>query len=212
MKHRLFIANPGSPLHAEVTRLTIERRKAIATLRAFMKAEGCSNMFGASPASYLFDFKSMDKVDLRKWTAIKVRTGMRSTTTRFRPRRNSPEGKLLQERVKALPACPSVDTAIEVVPGLHFETPMAFDDTHGYRAFIRYYNGSSGLLVVSVPTPAVNAKQLQAYDRQRKSKKPKSWDINMETALWSPPEWLRQVKEWEALQAIEQDGGEVDHD
>ncbi|ALJ29762.1 hypothetical protein AOT14_34230 [Stenotrophomonas acidaminiphila] len=89
---------------------------------------------------------------------------------------------------------------------------MAFDDTHGYRAFIRYYNGSSGLLVVSVPTPAVNAKQLQAYDRQRKSKKPKSWDINMETALWSPPEWLRQVKEWEALQAIEQDGGEVDHD
>lgn len=208
MKHRLLIADPGSPLHVEVERLTTERRKASMALRAFLKAEGCSNMRGNSPATYLFDFKSLDDVDPQKWSQVRRRTGLRSWEILFRPRRNTAGGKILSERIKALPKFPAIESAINLVPGLHHQTPMVFTGTHCYSPFIRYYNPKSGLLVVSVPKPEVDAKELQAYSRQAASKKRKTWDANMDAALWAPPAWLREVKEWEALQAIDQDGGE----
>jgi len=207
MKHRLFIARSDSPLHAEIARLTSDRRKAIKVLRAFMKSEGCSDMYGTSPATYQFDFKSMADVDQRKWTQVKRRTNPRGWEILFRPKRNTPEGKELLARVKALPNCPSIESAINIVPGLRHRSPMFFDGSYGYYAFIRHYSHRTGLLVVSVPSPEVDAKKLSAYAKQAASSKRTRWDDCMDAALWSPPEWLSQVKEWEALRAIEQDRG-----
>ncbi|TAA26545.1 hypothetical protein [Pseudoxanthomonas winnipegensis] len=205
MKTRYFIAPIGSPLHIELDRLSKVRKAAAAKIRAFLKAEGCSQIYGTSPETYLFDFQTMDQVDLVKWAKVEVRRrGFK--TIYFRPKRNTPEGKALAARINALPQCPALGSALNVIPGLREGTPMAMDGSHVYFPTLRYYNPKSKLAVVTVPVIEVEAKTLAAYAKQAASKKRHSWNTYMDAALWQPPEWLTEAKEWEVLKAIDEDG------
>lgn len=213
MTPRFYLAQVGSPLHAELVRIETARRAAARKLKAFSRQEGCSDLYGSEPANYLFDFKTMDQVDGAKWAKVTRRLGRGRTQILFRPKLNTPEGKALAQRVKALPACPGFEDAINIIPGLHCHSPRVFTGGRAYFAHIRYYSHSSGLLIVSVPFPEVDAKTLAAYVKQAKSNKRHSLDGDMDAALWTPPDWLTELKEWQALQLIDQDvaGVEVAH-
>ncbi len=206
MKHRFFRAAANSPLHAEIARITEQCRSAHAELKAFLEAEGCCDLYGSSPADYRFDFKTTAEADPKKWAQEKRRVGRGITEILFRPKRNTPEGKALAQRIKALPECPQVESAISVVPGLHYRSPMVLDGMSCYSAFIRYFAQASGLLIVAVPSPDVEPAKLAAYAEQANSQNRTEYNGNMDTALWQPPAWLTEMKEWEALQAIDQDG------
>ena len=96
---------------------------------AYLKvAEGCSNMRGNSPATYLFDFKSLDDVDPQKWSQVRRRTGLRSWEILFRPRRNTAGGKILSERIKALPK--EAQKAVDSLPGLSVAQKLAWLDAN----------------------------------------------------------------------------------
>lgn len=185
---RFFIADADSPLHAEIARLADGHRAAYSVLKAFTDKHGLSAMYGTKPSEYLFDQKITNgryTYDEQKWTKVKRPRGR----WLLRPRRNTAEGKALAEEVKALPECPTVEDAINIIPGLG-RYPMIFTDSRVYYPFLRFFDHKTGLAIVEVPswkgeTTVADHKQAQQ---------------------WTPPPWLREVKEWEALKAIDENG------
>lgn len=179
---RFFVADKDSPLRAEILRIVNVRRKNHAALRKFMKKHGVTNAYGTTPAQYRFDVKDADPA---KWTKTKPRRGVYY----YVPKRTTPEGKALLAEVKALPEMPTVESAINIVPGLNNRMPMVFTDSRAYYPFIRFHSGD--LTIVVVPTV---------------DKKPSKGSINIDAYNWAPPPWLREVKEWEALKLIDEAG------
>lgn len=199
VRHRYFTADKGSPIHVDLARIFTERRKGSKALRAFMKRYGIASVYGTTPADFRFDFNCTGKDDFNlKWSRVRG-----SRFIRYRPRRNTAEGKALAVEIGALPPMPAIDEAINVVPGLHSGFPLVFGGGKCYSAFIRYYHHDTGTLVVSVPWQDVDPKELAAYVKQAKSKRRHSWSADMDFAQWTPPDWLREIKEWEALKLID---------
>lgn len=189
---RFFITNgKRTPLHKEVARIVEARRAAYRTLKAFMDKHGMEAMYGDKPSAYLFDPKYIDgkgaryTYDEKKWTKVKRPRGQWF----LRPRRNTPEGKALAEEVKALPDCPAVEDAISIVPGLG-RFPMIFTDSRAFYPFIKFFDLKSGVAVIEVPSWEGKTKVADHKQAQQ----------------WAPPPWLREVKEWEALKAIDEAG------
>lgn len=184
---RFFIADgKKTPLHKEVARIVKARRAAYRTLKAFMDKHGMEAMYGDKPSAYLFDPKRSKEWDQTKWTKVKRPRGQWF----LRPRRNTAEGKALTEEVKALPECPTVEDAIGIVPGLHRRFPMIFTDSRAYCPFIKFFDLKSGVVVIEVPSWEGKTKVADHKQAQQ----------------WTPPPWLREVKEWEALKLIDEAG------
>ena len=181
---RFFITNgKRTALHKEVARIVEARRKAFRTLKAFMDKHGLEAMYGDKPSAYLFDPKGGKDWDRAKWTKVQRPRG----AWFLRPRRNTPEGKALAEEVKTLPECPAVEDAIKIIPGLG-RFPMIFTDSRAYYPFIRFFDHKTGVAVVEVPSWEGKTKVADHKQAQQ----------------WAPPPWLREVKEWEALKAIDE--------
>lgn len=181
---RYFIADADSPLHAEIDRLAKAYRKGFRAVRKFMDKHKLSATYGSTPADYRFDPKG--DFDSKKWSKVKGRRG----EWWLRPKRNTPEGKALMGELKTLPACMPVESAISIIPGLDYRMPMVFSKSTAYYPFLRYFSHQSKLCVVCVPgwegeTPMTACHQA--------------------AQAWQPPEWLREVKEGEALKAIDED-------
>jgi hypothetical protein len=200
MYHRYFKARAGSPVHKKIVELNTWREKNGKVVRAFMKKHGITQMYGTSPLNYRFDFDRASDADAQKWAKTRVVRG----TYYFVPRKNTTEGKELLAEMKALPPVPSLQDALQTIPGLQVNFPCVIDGGCGYRPFIKFWTKKSSLLIVSVPWKDVDAKKLAAYERQAKSKKRHSWDMSMDHALWQAPTWLKEIKEWEALKLIEE--------
>lgn len=200
MRHRYFIA-PNSPLTDRLKEIGAERKKAGETLLAFIKEIGASQMYGSSPESYRFDFKASSDADPAIWRKTKP---YRSEYF-FVPKKNTPEGKAMAARIKALPPCPPMDDALRVVPQLPVGFPCVIENGRGYRPFIRYWNPDTETLVVSIPWRDVPAEELAEYVKQAESDERHSWSASLDYAQWQPPKWLIEVKEWEALKLIDDD-------
>lgn len=182
---RFFIANgKKTPLHVEIARRVKARRAATSAIKAFMVKHDIDNMYGTKPSEYLFDPKDGNNYDKQKWSVVKRPRG----AWYIRPRRNTPEGKALAEEVKALPECPNLEDAIGVVPGLG-RFPMIFTSNRAFYPFIRHFNHKTGLAVIEVPSWEGKTKVADHKAAQQ----------------WTPPPWLREVKQWEALKAIDED-------
>lgn len=198
MRHRYFIDSKG-PLFQKMLLINGEKRAAEKTLRAFVKEIGATRMYGNSPAGYVFDFATDKDADTDTWSKTKPVRGQYF----FRPRRNSTAGKAMAERIKQLPDYPSDKTAIGIVPGLSKSAPAVFEGNMAYWPFIRYFSmRDPEVIVLSVPWQDVDPKTLAAYVKQANSKKRHSWDSGLDFAQWTPPEWLREIKEWEAERLV----------
>lgn len=181
---RFFIAtSSNTPLHTEIARRVKARRAATGTIKKFMATHDIDNMYGTKPSEYLFDPKDCNNYDKQKWSVVKRPRGV----WYIRPRRNTPEGKALAEEVKALPEVPNIDDAITAVPGL-YRHPMVFTGTTAFYPFIRFFDHKTGLAIVEVPS----------WEGKTSSRDHKA------AQQWTPPSWLREVKEWEALKAIDE--------
>lgn len=178
---RFFVAGKNSPLRAELLRIANVRRKNHAALRKFMKKHGVTNAYGTEPKQYRFDVDNADPV---KWAKTKPQRGQFF----YVPKKTTPEGKALRAEVNALPDMPTLESAINIVPGLNSNFPMVFTESRAYYPFIRFHSGD--LTIVIVPTV---------------DKKPKN-NVNLDAYNWTPPPWLREVKEWEALKLIDEAG------
>lgn len=188
---RFFIAKgKATPLHKEIARIVAARRAAYRTLKTFMDKHGLEAMYGDRPAAYMFDPKYVKGVgydyDKQKWSKVKRPRGQWF----LHARRNTSEGKALAEEIKQLPAFPAIEDAITVVPGLG-RSPMIFTSNRAFYPFIRYFNHKTGLVVIEVPS----------WEGKTKVADPKA------AQQWTPPSWLREVKQWEALKAIDEDEG-----
>ena len=198
MRHRYFIDTCG-PLFQRMHEVVTERRAASGVLMAFAKEIGASAMYGDSPATYRFDFPRDADANPDTWCKTKPRRGVYY----YRPRRNSPSGKAMAERIKLLPACPQVDAALDVVPNLPAGFPVVIEGGMGYSPFIRFNSlRDPAVVVVAVPWRDVDPAELAAYVKQAESKKRHTWCASMDFAQWTPPDWLREVKEWEVERLI----------
>ena len=181
---RFFVADKGSPLHAELDRIIGVRRKGFAVLKKFMTKHGIDNMYGTNAANYLFDPKSGTDWDKTKWTKVKRPRG----TWYLVPRKTTDAGKALLAEVKALPEMPTTASAINVVPGIGERLPMVVNEGTVHFPYIRFYN-MKGSVIIELP-----------------SWKGKTKDPDKKLAQdWAPPPWLREVKEWEALKLIDEE-------
>jgi hypothetical protein len=205
MHHKYYIVKDG-PLVERFMAIRKEREEAYGTLKSFCDEIGASSMYGDSPAAYLFDFPS-DKIKglcRETWTTTKpVRN-----TYYFRPKKNTPKGKEMMARIKALPACPVEKDALKAIPGLAVDWPAVTEGHTWYSPFIRYYNLEIPIFIISVPFNDYTPEEIAEYRAERE--KPKGershWSGSLDHALWEAPEWMREVKEWEALKIID-DGG-----
>lgn len=200
MRYRFFIA-PNSPLTARLHEVGTERKAAGEVLIAFMKEIGASNMYGTSPNDYRFDFERDALADKAIWRKTKPYRGEYF----YVPRKNTPEGRAMQARIKALPVCPAMQDALRVVPELPCGFPCVIEDSTGYRPYIKYWNPVTETLVVSIPRADVDPQRLAEYIEQANSPDRHSWSSSLDYAQWQPPEWLIEIKEWEALKLIADD-------
>lgn len=194
MKHRFFLDHNG--------RITDKVRKLLALsdsvgqeVIAFRDSIGAARV-APSGDSYVFTFDQ--KPDSRLWTSD--RGGCY-----YRPRKNTTEGKELRAKVNALPRYPNLADAIGLIPGLSGSSMGVLEGNTMYRTFIRYYNLDLGVVIVSVPWPEVDEQKLADYKAQVEgpSEERTHWNHTLDHMLWTPPEWLREIKEWEALRLIE---------
>jgi len=200
MDYRYFQVTEG-PLFDAFVKIVEQRRKAGVALRKFMKKHGISDTYGGAPAEYRFDLDDPANRDDKKWRKVKQRGG------RFfwEARKNTPEGKALAAEVAALPVYPAFNDALDVVPGLTGGMPLVIDGNAGYRAHIRFYSmRDPKVIIVAVPWKEVDAKKLAAYKKQAASKKRNHWCHELEFAQWTPPAWMVEMKEWEALRLIDE--------
>jgi hypothetical protein len=177
---RHFVAPIGSPAFDRFLTVREQRLSAAATIKAFMAEIGASNVVGTSPATYRVDFNK--EPDRNVWSKTKPVRG----TYYFKPRKNTPGGKEIADRIKALPECPSWDSIIESIPDLPVGYPLVFEGSHCYFAGVMYASEKSGLLIVRVPW-----------------REGDGGGFEDDHANWMPPDWLREVKEWEALKLID---------
>lgn len=195
MYYRFFKATASSPLVKALTELAQANRAALPVLKEFVASIGATNMYGVSPANYRFDFHPAP--DPQVWAKTKPRRG----TYYFVPRKNTPEGKAMRERINALPAYRQANDTLSTVPGLDFNFPVIIQGSTGYMPHIRYYTPK--LAIVQLPWRDIDKAELEAYSAQRNSPDQSEWSAMKDYLLWTPPKWLRELKEWEALKVIE---------
>lgn len=203
MYHRFFTVDETTPLFKEIKKLVEQRRKAHGVLNQFLKDHGIDTLYGNSPATYVVDFKSSKDVDLQTWAKTKPRRGEYF----FRPRKNTPEGKALLAKMKELPTYPDLNDALRTVPNLHHGFPCFVDGNTWYKPHLRFFSLRKGIAILSVPWRDEDQKMLAEYKAQRDGDAERSeWSAYKDYMLWTPPEWLTEVKEWEALKIIDEEG------
>lgn len=196
IRHRFFKITSG-PFVDRFMELRKIREDAARVIRAFMVEVGASNCVGTSPATYQFDFKDARKVDMQAWAKTKPRRGEYF----FRPRRGTATGKALALRIKQLPESANLSDALELT-GLDYGFPVVFSGSYGYRPFIKFYSVDVPVFIVSVPWIDYPAKELAKYRKDRAARR--HYSANLDHALWEPPEWMAEIKEWEALKLIDE--------
>jgi hypothetical protein len=195
VRQRYFVAKPGSPAYTRILEISDQRHAARGAIKAFLDETGASQMYGTNPASYLFDFKS--EPDREVWSKTKPHRG----EYYFRPRRNTPAGKAMAERIKSLPECPSWNEAVAAVPGLEFQFPIVSDGNVGYRPHLRYWSHKAEVMIVQVPWRDYPQDEIDAYAKDRAAGT--HFSASLDFAMWQPPEWMTEIKEWEALKLID---------
>lgn len=198
MRHRYFIADKGTPLVNRMKELHAARCAATKDLLAFVKDIGASEMYGSSPATYVFDFKCSGDADQKTWRKTPPRRG----TYYFTPRKNTPEGKAMAARIKALPECPRMADALKTVPELPVGFPCVISGGTGYSPFLRYYNLDKPLAIVSIPWRDHDEAEIEKYKAENAAGT--HYSASMDYAQWTPPEWLTEIKEWQALKIIDE--------
>lgn len=195
---RFFTAGKGTPLDVALRAILKQRALAAKAVQKFARANGISNVYGNSWESYRFDLKDYKNYDAQKWRKTKPVRGQWF----FVPRLNTPEGKALAEQVKALPPFPSWNTALDAVPGLHHGFPAIIEGSTGYSPYVKFY--TKDLVLIAIPWRDEDPKKLEKYRKQHGTKGQREWSATMEYLLWTPPDWLHEIKEWEALKLIDE--------
>lgn len=196
IRHRFFLITSG-PFVDRYQDLRQIRIDASVHIKAFMTEVGASQCYGTSPATYMFDFDSAAEVDMQAWAKTKPRRGEYF----FRPRRGTAVGKAIAARIKALPESPSFSDALALT-GLDYGFPVVIDGDSGYRPYIRFASVKTPVIfIVSVPWRDFPTTELTKYEKDRKAGTRMS--SSLDHALWAPPEWMVEIKEWEALKLID---------
>lgn len=198
IRHRFFTADATSPLVVKLNELRAARVAAFDTIKAFLDKIGASAMYGNSPATYKFDFdgENYDKLDMNVWCKTKPHRG----TFYLRPRKNTPGGKALAAEIKELPAFPDYSQALSTIPDLPYEYPVVVYGNKWYQPFIKYWNHVTNAVLVSVPWRDYTAAEIAEYKAQDNE-----WSLSKDFGGWVPADWLKEMKEWEALKLIEDD-------
>jgi len=196
MEHRFFKVTDG-PVWDAFIALRNERIAAEKIVKAFIAEIGADNCYGSDANSYAFSFPD-DKRDAIKrsqlWTAHPRIGGA------YYPSKRNKLAAELREKVKALPRFPKLDEALKTV-GLWPGFPSLIEGHTGYSPFIRFYSLDDHVLVISIPWRKKSKKEMDDY--KRKHKKGEWSSAEMEYLLWTPPESLHEMKEWEALKIID---------
>jgi hypothetical protein len=195
-RDRYFI-DRGGPFLQALRRIREERKAASSVLLKFVEEIGASKMYGTTPASYLFDFNRDSDADPKVWSKTKPRRG----EYYFRPRRNTPEGKAMAARIKALPECPSFDDAIESIPGLR-RFPIVTEGNRWFAPYLRFMPSGDSFAIAVVPWKDYSAEEIDSYRKEREAGT--HYSASLDFAQWTPPDWLQELKEWEALKIIDE--------
>lgn len=191
MNHRFFRAAPGTPAFNRFQEVADIRQKASVRIKEFGDRIGARQVFGTSPKNYHFSFDTPP--DRNVWRKVR---------NHYTPRKNTPGGRELVQEINTLPSCPSWDDVFQEIPGIENRFPYVIVDSMGYTPFIRYGSLKHGLLIISVPWVEYPPEKLEAYKAERAVGD--HFDTGLEHALWTPPEWLTEIKEWEALKLIDE--------
>jgi hypothetical protein len=197
IRFRYFV-DRGGPFAQRVASVLEQRRAARDSLVAFMKEVGASQIYGEKPP-YLIDAEHPNALDQETWAKTKPRRG----EFYFRPRKNTEAGRAMSERMKALPECPAIGNAVEAVPGLHkFMFAAVREDGRCFDPSVFYFDAAQSCAVIKVPWRDYPEAELRAYESDRKAGKRFSGELDF--ALWKAPEWLQEIKEWEAMKLREE--------
>lgn len=173
--YRYFLCT-DSPLDAAIDAVDKQRKKAHKAVKKFMKEVGATNAYGNSPAEYKFDLQRNVKHG-PEWKILKGSRGYYW----YVPRKNTPEGKALAERVKALPPFPTLESAIEPnVPGYgHASVLSGMSMYRDYMPLLQPESPGKWLVVIAM-----------LDSEQRVSDKPSKRKIDVKP-------WMREIKKWE---------------
>jgi hypothetical protein len=188
--HRFFLVAAG-PVWDAFVAIREKRIYAQRVVVKFMKSVGAIECYGNAPANYSFDFKDAMKVDKNLWSKTKPRRG----NYYYRPNKKTIEGKALAERIKALPECPSINDALNVVD-LWGGFPVLISQERGYSPHICYYNMDAHHLV-QVPWRDVPDKEMAKYKRDHIKGLHSSAELDY--LQWEPTKEMKPIEEWEAL-------------
>lgn len=165
---RVFLVEPKSPVHDALEAIQTQRNGAFATIKAFTEKHGV-DVYGSAPDNYTFYIRGNVNKDM--WVKSQ------GPLTRYRPRKNSAAGKALAAEIAALPPFPDAQSAVKAIPDTKHQD-LVFDGRYMKRPHIRFYNKTTGALIVGIPQ----------YNKHP----------------FSAPSWMKEIKEWEALKIIDE--------
>jgi hypothetical protein len=181
---RFFEAAPGTPLYERAHAILTERKSASVEVLAFTKSVGMTDVRGHGPASYQFIGDGGRGNDAWK-----------KSPYGYVPRKNTAAGKALAAQVAKLPKCPSFHDAVEAVPGLYASFPVLIYGQNGQCNSMRHI--SKDRVICSVPWRDIEPSKLEAYKADESYS-----SCELDHLCWTPPEWLTEIPEWQALKYI----------
>lgn len=199
IKNRYFKTSFSSPLGVMLSAILKEERAARAAIHPLQKEYGFSKAYGSGVDAMRFDFDRADSVDPKVWAKTRPMRG----TYYFVPNKRTAEGKALREKLKAVPEFRSLHACLEAVK-LHWRFPCLIDeDSYGHRPVLRYLNKDKDVIIILVPWRDVPKKEMDQYKRD--NKKGIYMSAELDYLQWEAPDFLTEIKEWEALKIIEGD-------
>jgi|GEM_PF-2001274 len=175
----------------EITRIRDSRKAASETVKQFEKEIGASGTYFSTFSGDIMGFKFDERPDDQVWRR-------RKGGDFYVPRKITRVGKAMMKRIGNLPKVEPVQDALRVI-GLG-RLPVLFDNRNGYACSL--YGYLDGPMFVAVPWKDVDPEELEKY--RAYSANGNCYSSQMEHLMWIPPSELTEVKEWEALKAIDQ--------
>lgn len=191
MYQRYFRVTSG-PLLEKAREIETQREQARAEMIAFVNEIGADNALHYRNGGCAgFKFKSSP--DKKVWKQP-------NSFDAYMPRKNTAEGRAMQERIKALPAITPVADAIEVI-GLEANCPVLIEGRVGHCSTL---TGSAhlGVLFVGVPWRDVSPEQIASYRQENEAGR--SFSMEMEHLCWKPSADMVEIKRWELDKEVDE--------
>lgn len=191
MYQRYFRVTNG-PMLEKAREIETQREQDRAAMIAFCNEIGAENALHYRDGSCAgFKFKSSP--DKNVWKQP-------NSFNAYMPRKNTAEGRAMQERIKALSTIAPVADAIKVI-GLEANCPVLIDGRAGYCSTL---TGSAhlGVLFVGVPWRDVSPEEIASYRQENEAGR--YFSIEMEHLCWEPSADMVEIKRWELEKEIDE--------